>query len=76
MRPKETKVNGKGQTCHDLDKDLMSLVERFSKHLPTDKIENRRCKPQKLFGEIEQEVHAAFRRYRYKMYQQGEVRND
>jgi hypothetical protein len=54
----------------------MSLVERSSKHLPTDKIENRRCKQQKLFVEIEQEVHAAFRRYRYKMYQQGEVRND
>jgi hypothetical protein len=33
------KVNGKGQTFHDLDKELMSLVERSSKHLPTDKIE-------------------------------------
>ena len=33
------KVNGKGQTFHDLDKELMSLLEQSSKHLPTDKIE-------------------------------------
>ena len=38
----ETKINRKGQTFHDLDKELMSLVERSSKHLPKDKTETVR----------------------------------
>ena len=38
----ETIVFGKGQKFHDLDKELISLVERSSKHLPKDKTETVR----------------------------------
>jgi hypothetical protein len=38
----ETKIDRKGQTFHDLDNELMSLVERSSKHLPKDKTETVR----------------------------------
>ena len=38
----ETKINRKGHTFHDLDKELMSLVEQSSKHLPKDKTETVR----------------------------------
>jgi hypothetical protein len=42
FRKTETIVFGKGQKFHDLDKELISLVERYSKHLPKDKTETVR----------------------------------